>query len=613
MKKYVLLLLAMVFIAGCIGSRPVKIEANNGLKITEFSADPPVAEFNDNVLFTVGIENVGGTTAGQVVLNLSGLENIWRRQGGTLLTADDVKRDYGSEKFDPPLPAQNRPGDLKIYAKTFLPPILPEGVEQDFPVTARVTFKYKTSGSIVIPTISKSLLKIKTDKGEPVDSTPRISNSDGPLKIGLAKGTVPIVVDEKKGQQQEATFVIEFVNTGDGFPLTGLAGLLEGSITVLGPGVRFHPAEGCLGFTPSNGNKIDFRIRGTDPESLQKFDLLKLRSTGRLPLSCTVIIRQTAFTPTTSGSITFSIEMEYKYFVEKTINVRVIGTGEEGVAQPLPCQAPSIPSQDISCQSPEPNAITFVWDPVSGATKYTIQWCPSTSTKPFTEPLDTSCGSATPGSASHKATGLTPGTTYNFRVRAEVPSCPVPFTWSLLGSCGTAGAPSATPTPAPGTPKRVFVTSNLYAGNLHEPECTGNSCGLEGGDAKCQQAANNGNLGGTWKAWLSASDVNAKDRIAEGLYKRLDDKVIATSKSDLTDGIIAIAINIDEKKNPISGTQNVWTGTNKYGEFLQLNTCGDWGSGSSGGFGYAIETDGKWTEQGSSSCGISYRLYCFEQ
>lgn len=373
MKKYLLLILALVFIAGCIGSRPVNIEANNGLKIEEFSADPKVAEYSDNVLFTVSVENVGGTTAKFVSIKLFGLENIWRRQGDplNLLGATDVERGYG-ENFDPPLPAQNRPGDLKIFTKTFSPPILPEGVEQDFPITARVTFQYSTTASIVVPTISKTLLKIKTDKGETIESTPRISNSDGPLKIGLAKGTAPIVVDEKKGTEQEATFVFEFVNIGDGFPVGALPGLktetgtpaetlglLEGSITVLGPGVRFDTTDGCLGFKPAKeDNKIEFRIK--TPQDAAKIDLQKLRSTGRLPFSCTVRILQSAFTPTTSGIITFSIQLEYNYFVDKTINVRVIGTGEEVKVTPPPAKSTSTSTTTTTPATPSPFKNAFV-------------------------------------------------------------------------------------------------------------------------------------------------------------------------------------------------------------------------------------------------------------
>ncbi len=341
MRKYILLMLLLVFVAGCVG-RQVKIEANNGLKFTEFFADPRVAEFSDNILFAIGVENVGGTTARNVELKLFGLENIWRHLSRDApAAAADVTHDFNKENFDPPVPVQNRPGDLKIFTRTFRPPILPEGVEQDFPVTARVAFDYSTTGSIIVPTISKSLLKIRTDKGEAVDSVPRVTNSNGPLKIGLSRGTVPIVIDDTRTGEQEVTFVIEFVNVGDGFPITEVTGqaaartlgLLQGSIALFGSGVRFDDKEGCLDIKPdaATPTKIDF--------TSANIDLLKLRSNGRLPLGCTVKIQRNAFTPITSGIITFSINMNYRYFVEKTIDIKVLGTGE--AAQPLARATPT--------------------------------------------------------------------------------------------------------------------------------------------------------------------------------------------------------------------------------------------------------------------------------
>lgn len=318
-----MLLLVLALASGCVGSRPVKVETNNGLRIDEFVADPQIASFNDNVLFTASIENVGGTSASDVKLTLFGIENIWRVPPNRAAEKEDTEKDWGKELFDPPVPSQNMPGDLKVSAKTFLPPVLPEGMEKDYSVTARVTFNYSTAASIVVPMISKSLLKIKSDKGESIESAPRITNSDGPLKIGLSKGTVPVVVDNTLDEKQKATFVIDIINAGNGFPMpqtndASKLGMLKGSIDVSGTGVAFSK-NGCMGFEPSsiNPNRITF-----DSDT----DLMKLRQDGRLPLSCTLEIDRSAFTPTTSGIISLSVKMSYTYFIEKALSVHVMGT-----------------------------------------------------------------------------------------------------------------------------------------------------------------------------------------------------------------------------------------------------------------------------------------------
>ena len=64
-----------------------------------------------------------------------------------------------------------------------------------------------------------------------------------------------------------------------------------------------------------------------------------------------------------------------------------------------------------------------------------------------------------------------------------------------------------TPSPTP-APKRVFVTSTTYKGNLG---------GLAGADAKCQTRANAASLGGTWKAWLSDSTTSAASRLTQSV------------------------------------------------------------------------------------------------
>jgi hypothetical protein len=76
----------------------------------------------------------------------------------------------------------------------------------------------------------------------------------------------------------------------------------------------------------------------------------------------------------------------------------------------------------------------------------------------------------------------------------------------------------------PGTPpwappvKRVFVTSTVYTGNLG---------GSAGADDKCQERADAAGLGGTFKAWLSATGTgnSAFDRLSHASvpYVRVDD------------------------------------------------------------------------------------------
>ena len=72
-----LLLAALIFVSGCIGSAGVKTSQNNGLVVNDFSAEPAAAEFNENVRFFLDVENQGGTTASCVTSSLFGVDG-WR-------------------------------------------------------------------------------------------------------------------------------------------------------------------------------------------------------------------------------------------------------------------------------------------------------------------------------------------------------------------------------------------------------------------------------------------------------------------------------------------------------------------------------------------------------
>jgi|GEM_PF-2868827 len=171
--------------------------------------------------------------------------------------------------------------------------------------------------------------------------------------------------------------------------------------------------------------------------------------------------------------------------------------------------------------------------------------------------------------------------------------------------------------------KRVFATSQLWKGNLG---------GLNGADAKCQAAADNAGLGGTWKAWLSTSTVDAKDRITDGMYVRAREvrvwggcwcsSIIASNKAQLLDGGLDNSISRTEFGVAVSGTVNTCTdsdGTASTGAFM--NYCSDWTSGSSSSciiYGRSSSTDHTWSGFPNSCsptyrCGTSRHVYCFEQ
>jgi hypothetical protein len=178
----------------------------------------------------------------------------------------------------------------------------------------------------------------------------------------------------------------------------------------------------------------------------------------------------------------------------------------------------------------------------------------------------------------------------------------------------------------PACTRRVFVTSQLYQGNLG---------GLAGADAKCQGLADGAGLGGTYKAWLSDSTVSAADRLTHvGAPYVLADglTVVANDWTNLVSAnegyFLQHAIDRTETMafTPIGSAcatlAPVWTSTQPDGTLEEADhTCEDWTSSEvRDGFtcGNALGGPGAYGSW-SSICGAGWgchftaALYCFEQ
>jgi hypothetical protein len=109
--------------------------------------------------------------------------------------------------------------------------------------------------------------------------------------------------------------------------------------------------------------------------------------------------------------------------------------------------------------------------------------------------------------------------------------------------------------------------------------------GVEGADAICQRLAEAaGSTGKTWRAYLSTSTVNARDRIGAGPWYNAKGVLIAANLDDLHND----ATNMINKETGLTETgatvpgrgeepnqHDILTGTNADGT-ANANTCGDW-------------------------------------
>ncbi|MAF31624.1 MAG: hypothetical protein CMF60_05415 [Magnetococcales bacterium] len=145
---------------------------------------------------------------------------------------------------------------------------------------------------------------------------------------------------------------------------------------------------------------------------------------------------------------------------------------------------------------------------------------------------------------------------------------------------------------------RIFQTSVSYVG--------GSIGGLSGADAICQSRASLKGYAGSWKAILSDSTANAKDRLT------ITYPVVRASDSTVVESINLWNGSLENKITPAGGA-NVWSGTDATGE-ATANHCNDWSStGATGQGGFSGNTSPGWIDTGSGACTGQKRLHCIEQ
>ncbi len=115
--------------------------------------------------------------------------------------------------------------------------------------------------------------------------------------------------------------------------------------------------------------------------------------------------------------------------------------------------------------------------------------------------------------------------------------------------------------------------------------------GLEGADAICQKLAEAaGSTGQTWRAYLSAEGVNAKDRIGDGPWVNAKGVEIAKDVASLhsdSNGItketaLTETGEIVKGRGDEPNQHDVLTGSNADGTLAAGMTCSDWTSNGDG-------------------------------
>ena len=174
----------------------------------------------------------------------------------------------------------------------------------------------------------------------------------------------------------------------------------------------------------------------------------------------------------------------------------------------------------------------------------------------------------------------------------------------------------------------AFVSDTLPNGDLlSEAQGRGYSGddGVLAGDYICQQEAAAAGLPGVYNAWLSgpAADGNAPlDRFYQSNVSYVMPNAptftrVANNWGDLVNGNIDNEIQYMADGTVHGGDSNVWTNVNSNGTADGTEHCLDWTSssgGEDGRRGRATNTDGNWSDNGSSGCDEpNLHIFCFQQ
>lgn len=165
--------------------------------------------------------------------------------------------------------------------------------------------------------------------------------------------------------------------------------------------------------------------------------------------------------------------------------------------------------------------------------------------------------------------------------------------------------------------KRVFVTQQLYGADMGS-----GPHGVAGANLNCQNAAVQGSLDGTWKAWISTNSIDARDNITthnNGPYELVDlqKTKIADNWADLIDGTIDNTLSVTQYGQQLDWEGAAYTNTNSAGQKAALNTdCNGFTTISTAqlNYGRPTKSNANWTQEAPiSQCDHIKALYCFEQ
>ena len=158
----------------------------------------------------------------------------------------------------------------------------------------------------------------------------------------------------------------------------------------------------------------------------------------------------------------------------------------------------------------------------------------------------------------------------------------------------------------------MFLTSSAVRGDFG---------GWAGGDALCQQLADQAALAGTYRSWVSTAASSPSTRFVKATvpYVRTDGARVAANYTALI-GVAGLEnpINLDQRGVAVTYT-STWTSTKDNGTYhtgtgSAFGDCTAWTVTSGNGVYGRVSSTVGWSQFGGAlNCTMTYGLYCFQQ
>ena len=281
-----LLILAILLVAGCTSNNDTGSQPNQGIIIKSLEISPSeVADLESFDLF-FEVTNVGGkTTIVEAFI-----------YGPSWISGDEG--DLDKHELIAPDKQVGSIGESFIYTKTYDSPVsVTKGLTQEYTVNGRICYPYTTSASTDVEIISIAEKRI-TDVKQ-ATRTVKTQKSDAPIHIEF---TIKEPLIDYGGGGQDIPIAVKVRDVGGGFA------------TAPTNGCEKNPGLDVM-------NKIDVTLTGEGITECVGDDLQLVN--GETTLFCKL-------TATTGGvpskNVKIMAEATYKYYKTKTTTVKISGT-----------------------------------------------------------------------------------------------------------------------------------------------------------------------------------------------------------------------------------------------------------------------------------------------